>query len=77
MVSDAMAHDLSVASYYEEMKHELLQIKSMRWSDDFEPTTGNKINQENGIWVSTIRLLSPAVTKESVYNTYLLAIVSK
>ena len=56
------------------MKNEQLQIKFMHWSDDFEPTTGNKANRGNGIWVSTMILLSPAVTKESVYNTYLLSI---
>ena len=71
IISDAMAHDLTIGSNYDEMEDEMLEIKFMRWSDDFEPTTGNKANRGNGIWVSTITLLSPADTKVSVYNTYL------
>ena len=67
--SDALAHNLSVALYNDKMKHWRVQIKFMHWSDDFEPNTGNEANSGNGVWVSTLTLLSPTDTKECVYNT--------
>ena len=59
------------------MEKEPLQIKFMRWSDDFEPSTGIKANRGNGIRISTVTLLSSIEKNEIVYNTFILAIGSK
>ena len=77
IISDALAHNLSVATCHDGMEKEPLEIKFMRWSDDFEPSTGIKANRGNGIWISTVTLLSSIEKNESVYNTYILAIGSK
>ena len=77
IISDALAHDLSVVADNNEKENESLQISFMRWSDDFEPYNGNKANRGNGIWVSTLTLILPSYKKECVHNTYLLAVGAK
>ena len=77
IISDALAHDLSVVAENNEKENESLHISFMRWSNDFEPYNGNKANRGNGIWLSTLTLILPSYKKECVNNTYLLAVGAK
>ena len=62
IISDALARGIDLSLQIEHDIHTPVEIKFMRWSDDFEPITGTKTNRGSGIWISTITLLGSKIT---------------
>ena len=72
IISDALARGIDLSLQIEDDLHKRVEIKVMRWSDDFKPITGTKTNRGSGIWISTITLLGSK--KHDKNNTYILGV---
>ena len=60
-----------------ENNNETLNILLMRWSDDFEPTSSNKKNRNNGMWILTVGIMKPKPTGLSSKNTFVVSLGKK
>ena len=79
IISDALAHGLSFPlDTVNSSENDYVEIKVMRWSDDFEPVTGTKSNRGTGIWITSLTLI-PSTGERSCkkHNTYILAVGKK
>ena len=72
IISDALARGLNLPLQTDNESYNYVEIEVMRWSDNFEPITGNKAKRGSGIWISTISLLSDKRHDRS--NAYILAV---
>lgn len=75
IISDALARGNDLPLQIEDDLDKHVEIKIMRWSDDFEPINGTKSNRGSGILISTITLLGGRKHEKS--NTYILGVGKK
>ena len=60
-----------------EHNEETLNLMLLRWSDDFEPTSSNKKNRNNGMWILTVSIVKPKMTGQHSENTFTLSMGKK
>ena len=62
---------------HNEHDEETLNLMLLRWSDDFEPTSSNKKNRNNGMWILTVSIMKPKMTGQHSENTFTLSMGKK
>ena len=78
IIKTQRCRDISQSIYERgENNDDTLNMLLLRWSDDFEPTSSNKKNRNNGMWILTVSIMKPKSTGFSSENTFVLSLGKK
>ena len=68
-----ISYAIKTSDTFEDTIHLLL----LRWSDDFEPSSSNKKNRSNGMWILTVSIMSEKNNGKHTKNTYVISMGRK